>query len=157
MKTHFLTKKCIFFSYLKHFLEKKRLLEWSTIRTSSAGSATLGDTSWARLTTKLTRCLRIGTGTPHISIWNIWSDVQTRVVTPHKFSNTSKAEGGWGGHRTFQLRLSCQMINLGWGHRIFLLRTHSCSSSLTWPNRNWSKTAFIISTSTARSPTWKMT
>ena len=50
---HIFWPKNVFFSYLKHFLEKKILLEWSTIRTSSDGSATLGDTSWARLIIKL--------------------------------------------------------------------------------------------------------
>ena len=72
-------------------------------RTSSAGSAPLGDTSWARLTTKLIRCLRIRWGDTN-PIWNIWSVVKTRVGTPRKILRYLRSRGG---HRTFYLRVSC--------------------------------------------------
>ena len=85
------------------------------LQTSLAGRATLGDKSWARLTIQRTRCLRIRGGTPHIPIWIIWSDVITRVGTPHKILRYFWSRGG--GHRTFKLRLSGQIFKLGWGHR----------------------------------------
>ena len=55
----------------------------SNCQTSSAGSATLGDTSWATLTTELIRCLGISGGYPHSNLGYL-ADVQTRVGTPHK-------------------------------------------------------------------------
>ena len=38
-------------------------------------------------------------GTPHIPIWNIWSNVQTRVGTPHKILRikSRSLKGGWVG------------------------------------------------------------
>ena len=80
---------------IKHALSWERGAFSIKILTSLARSATLGDTSLARLTTELTRCLRIGGGwgtphkiqryfqnrggTLHIPIEVIRSDVQTRV------------------------------------------------------------------------------
>ena len=64
-------------------------------KTSSAGSATLEDTSLARLTSELIICFRIRWGgTPHIPIWDIWSDVQTRVGTPHKILRCLRSRRG---------------------------------------------------------------
>ena len=138
-------------------------------KTSSAGSATLGDTGWARLIiqpgpsntlekanpwlelarfstsliiqdtaefgkgTELHGVWKLGGGgTPHIPIWDIWSeaqngrtphilieviwtDFQTRVGTPHKDLRCLRSRGG-GGHRIFQLRLFGQNFKQGWGH-----------------------------------------
>ena len=73
---------------------------WNRI-TSSAESATLRDTSWARLTTELIRCLRFRWG-GHCTFY---------------FRTSGQIfKKGWG-HRTFQLRLYGQMFKHGWGHR----------------------------------------
>ena len=61
-------------------------------------------------------------GTPHIPILDILSDGQTRVGTPHRILRCFRSIGG--GHRTFQLRLSCQIFKLGWGHRTNLELKH---------------------------------
>ena len=37
-------------------------------------------------------------GTPHIPIWNIWSNVQTRVGTPHKILRCLRSRGGDTAH-----------------------------------------------------------
>ena len=63
------------FPYMHH----PSFIQFKTLdRTSLAGSATLGDASWARLTTELIRWLRV-------SIGCIWSDIQTWVGTPHNW------------------------------------------------------------------------
>ena len=49
-------------------------------------------------------------GTPHISNWNIWSNVQIRVGTPQKFYNVLKTEGE---RRTFQFGTSGQIFKIG--------------------------------------------
>ena len=47
-------------------------------------------------------------GTPHIRNRGIWLNVQIRVGTPHKILKCLRNKGG--GHRTFHLRVSCQMF-----------------------------------------------
>ena len=78
-------------SMLPRYYIKKLFCEYGTnpnyviiIVTSSAGSATLGDTSWARLTTELIKCLRIRCGGHRT--FQFWT-----------FGNIFKL--GWG-HRT---------------------------------------------------------
>ena len=67
-----------------------------TCPTSLARSATLRDTSLARLTNGLIRCLRIRWG-------------------GHRKMNFRMLEKQ-GGQRTFQLRVSGKIFKLGWGH-----------------------------------------
>ena len=50
-----------------------------------------------KLTAKLIRCLRIRWGDTN-SIWNIWSDIKTRVGTPHKIKKTRHSLV-WQRHR----------------------------------------------------------
>ena len=61
-------------------------------------------------------------GTPHIPIEVVWSDVQTRVGTPHKTSVQENPYGRWAGGRFFQEILplrgsilqagTCQILSL---------------------------------------------
>ena len=46
-------------------------------------------------------------GTPHVPFKVIWSDVQTRVGTPHKVLRCFRSQGG---NRTFHLRLSGKIL-----------------------------------------------
>ena len=71
---------------------------WEKGITRSAGSSTLGETSWASLATELIRCLRIRGGTSYIPIWGILSDIQTSVGTVHKNLRCSRSRGGDTAH-----------------------------------------------------------
>ena len=59
-----------------------------------------------------------GGGTPHISIWVIWSDVQTWVGTPHKILRCLSSKGGGTLHILFEgIWLDIQ-IRVGTPHTI---------------------------------------
>ena len=74
-------------------------------KTSLAGSATLGDTNWARLTHKLIRCSRLRCQGIN-PIWNIWSDVKILRCLRRGGHRTyllwvgAKTYTWWGGHHT---------------------------------------------------------
>ena len=58
-----------------------------------------------RLTTELIRRLRIRGGAPHIPIEVIWSEVQTRVGTPHKILRCFRSIGGGAPHIPIEVRV----------------------------------------------------
>ena len=73
--------------------------------TSSARSATLGDTSWARLTTKVIRCLiiRWRGDTAHFNLGNL---VRCSNLGGDTAQISKMFEKQGGGHRTSYLRVS---------------------------------------------------
>ena len=62
-------------------------------------------------------------GTPHIPIEVIWSDVQTRVGTPHKILRCLRSRGGGTPHIPIEVRVGTPhkvLEQFGWGHRTAL-------------------------------------
>ena len=59
-------------------------------------------------------------GIPHIPIWDIRSDDQTRVGTPHKILRCLRSIGGGTPHIPIEVRVGTPhkvLEQLGWGHR----------------------------------------